>query len=56
MARPEGHLDAGHALAILALQVACLSWTVGSLYAQNVGRRLPLAALDCGHSALPLCP
>jgi drug/metabolite transporter (DMT)-like permease len=43
VARPEGDLDAAHALAILALQVACLSWTVGSLYAQSVPRRLPLA-------------
>ena len=44
VARPEGHLDTSHALAILALQVACLSWTVGSLYAQSVRRRLPLAS------------
>jgi drug/metabolite transporter (DMT)-like permease len=43
VARPEGGLDRAHALAILALQVACLSWTVGSLYAQSVPRRLPLA-------------
>ena len=35
VARPEGHVDASHALAILALQVACLSWTIGSLYAQT---------------------
>ena len=27
-----------------ALQVACLSWTVGSLYAQQVPKRLPLAS------------
>jgi drug/metabolite transporter (DMT)-like permease len=44
VARPEGHLDTSHALAILGLQVACLSWTVGSLYAQNVRKRLPLAS------------
>jgi drug/metabolite transporter (DMT)-like permease len=44
VARPEGSVDSAHALAILALQVACLSWTVGSLYAQSVPRRLPLAS------------
>jgi drug/metabolite transporter (DMT)-like permease len=43
VARPEGDLDRAHLLAILALQVACLSWTVGSLYAQAVPKRLPLA-------------
>ena len=44
VARPEGHVDAQHWLAILALQVACLSWTAGSLYAQQVRERLPLAS------------
>jgi drug/metabolite transporter (DMT)-like permease len=44
VARPEGSLDASHLLSILALQVACLSWTVGSLYAQSVPKRLPLAS------------
>jgi drug/metabolite transporter (DMT)-like permease len=44
VARPEGELDAAHGLAIVALQVACLSWTVGSLYAQSVPERLPLAS------------
>jgi len=44
VARPEGDLDAAHALAILALQLACLSWTIGSLYAQSVPKRLPLAS------------
>ena len=44
VARPEGQVDAGHWLAILALQSACLSWTVGSLYAQSVRKRLPLAS------------
>jgi drug/metabolite transporter (DMT)-like permease len=44
VARPEGELDRAHLLAILALQVACLSWTAGSLYAQVVPRRLPLAS------------
>jgi drug/metabolite transporter (DMT)-like permease len=44
VARPEGEVDASHWLAILGLQVATLSWTVGSLYAQQVARRLPLAS------------
>ena len=44
VARPEGDVDASHWLAILALQVACLSWTIGSLYAQSVPKRLPLAS------------
>jgi drug/metabolite transporter (DMT)-like permease len=44
VARPEGEVSAAHALAIVALQVACLSWTVGSLYAQQVPKRLPLAS------------
>jgi drug/metabolite transporter (DMT)-like permease len=42
VARPEGGVQAGHWAAIGALQVACLSWALGSLYAQNVPRRLPL--------------
>jgi drug/metabolite transporter (DMT)-like permease len=44
VARPEGEVDARHWLAILGLQVACLSWTTGSLYAQSVRVRLPLAS------------
>jgi drug/metabolite transporter (DMT)-like permease len=44
VARPGGQVDAQHWLAIVALQVACLSWTVGSLRAQQVPRRLPLAS------------
>ena len=44
VARPEGEVEPGHWLAIVALQVACLSWTIGSLYAQQVPRRLPLAS------------
>jgi drug/metabolite transporter (DMT)-like permease len=44
VARPEGEVSAAHALAIVALQVACLSWTVGSLYAQQAPKRLPLAS------------
>jgi len=42
VARPEGGVQAGHWAAIGALQVACISWALGSLYAQNVPRRLPL--------------
>jgi drug/metabolite transporter (DMT)-like permease len=42
VARPEAGVSAGHWGGILALQVASLSWTVGSLYAQSVTRRLPL--------------
>jgi drug/metabolite transporter (DMT)-like permease len=42
VARPEGGVEAGHWAAIGALQVACISWALGSLYAQNVPRRLPL--------------
>lgn len=44
VARPQGEVAAGHWLSILALQVACLSWTAGSLYAQSVPKRLPLAS------------
>lgn len=44
VARPGGEVESGHWLAILALQVACLSWTMGALYAQQVPRRLPLAS------------
>jgi len=43
VARPEGDVAAEHWLAILALQAACLAWAVGSLYAQSVPKRLPLA-------------
>jgi drug/metabolite transporter (DMT)-like permease len=44
VARPEGEVDRAHGLAIVALQAACLSWTIGSLYAQSVPKRLPLAS------------
>lgn len=44
VARPEAQVGRGHWLAIAALQAACLSWTIGSLYAQSVPRRLPLAS------------
>jgi drug/metabolite transporter (DMT)-like permease len=42
VARPEGAVAAGHWGAILALQVATIAWSVGSLYAQSVPRRLPV--------------
>jgi len=42
VARPEGALDAAHLLGIVALQVASLSWTAGSLYAQSRPLKLPL--------------
>jgi drug/metabolite transporter (DMT)-like permease len=44
VARPEGHVKPEHWLAVAALQVACLAWTAGSLYAQAVRERLPLAS------------
>ncbi len=44
VARPEAGMSAGRWPAILGLQVACLAWTIGSLYAQSVPRRLPLAS------------
>lgn len=43
VANPHSGAGAAHWLAILALQSATLSWTVGSLYAQSVRHRLPLA-------------
>ena len=42
VARPQEGVGAGHWAAIAALQVATLLWTVGSLYAQSIERRLPL--------------
>jgi drug/metabolite transporter (DMT)-like permease len=44
VARPETGMGAGHWPAIVGLQVACLAWTTGSLYAQSVPKRLPLAS------------
>jgi drug/metabolite transporter (DMT)-like permease len=44
VARPEGEVAGEHWLAILALQAACVAWVVGSLYAQSVPKRLPLAS------------
>ncbi len=42
VARPEGAVSAGHWPGIVALQIASFSWTIGSLYAQSVKKRLPL--------------
>jgi drug/metabolite transporter (DMT)-like permease len=42
VARPSGEVAAGHWPGVIALQVAALTWTVGSLYAQSVKKRLPL--------------
>ncbi len=44
VARPERGVTHGHWLAMGGLQVACLAWTLGSLYAQAVPRKLPLAS------------
>lgn len=44
VARPASGVEAGHWPAIVGLQVACLAWTVGSLYAQSVPKRLPIAS------------
>jgi len=42
VARPQGGVASGHWVGVLALQVASLSWTAGSLYSQSVRRRVPL--------------
>jgi drug/metabolite transporter (DMT)-like permease len=42
IARPQASLGGGHWAAILALQAATIAWTVGSLYAQSLPRRLPV--------------
>jgi len=44
VARPAGGVAPGHWPGILALQVASLSWTAGSLYSQSVRRRVPLVS------------
>ena len=44
VARPEGGMGTSHLPSILGLQVACLAWTIGSLYAQSVSRKLPPAS------------
>ena len=42
VARPEGNVAAGHWPGVIGLQVASLSWTIGSLYAQSLKKRVPL--------------
>jgi drug/metabolite transporter (DMT)-like permease len=44
VARPQGSVASGHWGGVLALQVASLSWTAGSLYSQSVRRRVPLVS------------
>jgi drug/metabolite transporter (DMT)-like permease len=43
VARPGTVAGATHWLGIAGLQVACVAWTAGSLYAQSRPRKLPLA-------------
>lgn len=42
VARPHGVPERGHLLGIGALLVASVSWTIGSLYAQTVPKKLPV--------------
>jgi drug/metabolite transporter (DMT)-like permease len=42
VARPEGNVAHGHWGGILALQIATLSWAVGSLWSQATPHRLPV--------------
>jgi drug/metabolite transporter (DMT)-like permease len=42
VARPEGGVAAGHWPGIIALQVATLSWTAGSLFSQAIAERIPV--------------
>lgn len=42
VARPEGELTREHWTGVLALQVAAISWTVGTLYTQSRPQKLPL--------------
>jgi drug/metabolite transporter (DMT)-like permease len=44
VARPEGGVTPGHWAGVIGLTVASLSWTIGSLYAQSLPRKLPLAS------------
>jgi drug/metabolite transporter (DMT)-like permease len=44
VARPGAEAGAGHWSALIALQVATLAWTFGTLYAQSVPKKLPLAS------------
>ena len=58
VARPEGAVDPGDWPSIAALLGATLAWTVGTLYAQSVPRRLPLfsaAAIEMLAGAAVLC-
>ncbi len=43
VARPSGGMRPGHWGAVIALQIATLAWTFGSLYAQSLPKKLPLA-------------
>jgi drug/metabolite transporter (DMT)-like permease len=57
VARPEAAF-AGYWKGVLALEVACFTWAVGSLYAQMVPRRLPLlsaAAIEMLAASALLC-
>src|SRR5688572_20134083 len=42
VARPEGAIASGHWGAVLAVQVAALSWTLGTLYSQSIRVKVPL--------------
>jgi drug/metabolite transporter (DMT)-like permease len=42
VARPEGGVATGHWPGIIALQVATLTWTAGSLYSQALTERVPV--------------
>lgn len=42
VARPSGGMKPGHWMAVLALQGATLAWTLGSLYAQSIPKKVPL--------------
>ena len=42
VARPEGSVSAGHWPGVVALQIASFTWTIGSLYAQSIEKRVPL--------------
>jgi drug/metabolite transporter (DMT)-like permease len=42
VARPEGELTPEHWKSVVGLQAAAISWTIGSLYAQSLSKKLPL--------------
>jgi drug/metabolite transporter (DMT)-like permease len=42
VARPEGGLSGGHWKGIVAIQIAALAWTIGSLYSKSLTARLPV--------------